>query len=76
MAEIDCAFQMPEPRIIGYDEIDFPGRRRQRDGAIGRYEEDGAYPTPAEILSRIATLFLIFLWIASAADCLVDALGM
>ena len=76
MAEIDCVFQMPESSTIGYEEIDFPGRLRQRDRTIGRYEADGAYPTPAEILSRIGALFLIFLWIASATDCLVDALGM
>jgi hypothetical protein len=76
MAEIDCAFQMPEPQFIGRDEIDFPGRRRRRDRTIERCEADGAYPTPAGILSRIGALFLIFLWIAAAADCLVDALGM
>jgi hypothetical protein len=76
MTEIDYAFQMPESSTIGLDEIDGSGRRRGRDRTIGRREADGAYPTPAEILSRIGTLFLIFLWIASAADCLVDALGM
>jgi hypothetical protein len=76
MAEIDCVFQMPDSPIIALDEIDFPDRPRLRARAIGRYEADGAYPTPAEILSRIGALFLIFLWIASAADCLVDALGM
>jgi len=76
MAEIDCAVQMPESPMIGYDEIDFAGRPRPRDRTLGRWEAVGAYPTPAEILSRIGALFLIFLWIASAADCLVDALGM
>jgi hypothetical protein len=76
MAEIDCAFQMPESPIIGREEIGFATRRRRRNRTIGRYEADGAYPTPAEILSRIGALFLIFLWIAAAADCLVDALGM
>jgi hypothetical protein len=76
MAEIDCAFQMPESPIIGYDESDFPRRPRWRDRAIGRCEAEGSYPTPAEILSRIGALFLIFLWIASAAECLVDAMGM
>jgi hypothetical protein len=76
MAEIDCAFRMPESPIIGYDEIDFPRRPRLRDRTIGRYEAEGSYPTPDEILSRIGALFLIFLWIAAAADCLVDALGM
>jgi hypothetical protein len=76
MAEIDCVFQTPESPITAFDEVDFPDRPRRRDRTIGRYEADGAYPTPAEILSRIGALFLIFLWIASAADCLVDALGM
>jgi hypothetical protein len=76
MAEIDCAFQMPASPIIGCDESDFPSRRRWRDRTTGRYEAEGSYPTPAEIFSRIGALFLIFLWIASAADCLVDALGM
>jgi hypothetical protein len=76
MAEIDCVFQMPESPIIAFDEIEFPNRQRRRVRTIGRYEADGAYPTPAEILSRIGALFLIFLWIAAAADCLVDALGM
>ena len=76
MAEIDFAFQMPESPMIGYDEIDFAGRPRLRDRTLGRCEAEGAYPTPAEILSRIEALFLVFLWIASAADCLVDALGM
>ena len=76
MAEIDWAFQMRESPIIGYDEIDFPRRQRLRDRSIGRCEADGPYPTPAEILSRIGALFLIFLWIAAAADCLVDALGI
>jgi hypothetical protein len=76
VAEIDCVIQMPESSIIAFDEIDFPDRQRRRDRTIGRYEADEPYPTPAEILSRIGALFLIFLWIASAADCLVDALGM
>jgi hypothetical protein len=76
MAEIDCAFQMPASQMIGYDEIDSARRPRLRDRTLGRCEAEEAYPTPAEILSRIGTLFLIFLWIASAADCLVDALGM
>ena len=75
MAEIDCAFQMPDSPMIGYDEIDSARRPRLRDRTLGT-EAEGAYPTPAEILSRIGALFLIFLWIASAADCLVDALGM
>ena len=75
MAEIDCAFQIPESPIIGHDEIDFAGRSRRRDRTLGGGEAEGTYPTPAEILSRIGALFLIFLWIASAADCLVDALG-
>jgi hypothetical protein len=76
MAEIDCAFQMPESPMIGYGDIDSARRPRLRDRNLGRYDAEGAYPTPAEILSRIGALFLIFLWIASAADCLVDALGM
>jgi hypothetical protein len=76
MAEIDCAFQMPDSPMIGYDEIDSTRWPRLRDRTLGRCEAEGAYPTPAEILSRIWALFLIFLWIASAADCLVDALGM
>lgn len=76
MADIDGALLMPEPRIAGFDKIDLPERLGRRGSAVRRCDLKEPYPTPAEILSRIGALFLIFLWIASAADCLVDALGM
>ena len=73
MTNVDDALPMSGPRIFADDEIEFPRHWSRRDRIVGEAEE--SYPTPAEILVRIGALLLIFLWIASAADCLVDALG-
>jgi hypothetical protein len=73
MTDVDDALLMPGPRIFADHEIEVARRSSRRDRIAGESEE--SYPTPAEILLRIGALLLIFLWIASAADCLVDALG-
>ncbi len=73
MTDVDDALPMPGPRIFADHEIEIPRRWSRRDRIVGEAEEP--YPRPAEILVRIGALLLIFLWIASAADCLVDALG-
>ena len=73
MTDVHDALPMPGPRIFADHEIEFPRRWNRRDRIVGEAEE--SYPTSAEILVRIGALLLIFLWIASAADCLVDALG-
>jgi len=75
MTDVDDALLMPGPRIFADDEIEVPRRWSRRDRIDERCEAEESYPTPAEILVRIGALLLIFLWIASAADCLVDALG-
>ena len=73
MTDVENALPLRGARIFAHDEIEIPQRWSQRDRIVGEAEE--SYPTPAEILVRIGALLLIFLWIASAADCLVDALG-
>ena len=75
MSEVDDALLMPGPRIFADDEIEVPRRCSPRDRIAERCDPEESYPTPAEILVRLGALLLIFLWIASAADCLVDALG-
>jgi hypothetical protein len=75
MTDVDDALAMPGPRIFADDEIEVPRRRSRRDRIAERCDAEEFYPTPAEILVRLGALMLIFLWIASAADCLVDALG-
>jgi hypothetical protein len=75
MTDVDDALLMPGPRIFADREIEVPRRWSRRDRIDERCEAEESYPTPAEILVRIGALLLIFLWIASAADCLVDALG-
>ena len=75
MTHVDDALPMPGPRIFADDEIEAPRRCSRRARIAGRRDAEESYPTPAEILVRIGALLLIFLWIASAADCLVDALG-
>ena len=74
MTDVDDALPMPGPRIFADHEIEIPRRWSRRDRIV-ESEAEESYPTPAEILVRIGALLLIFLWIASAADCLVDALG-
>ena len=75
MTDIDNALPMPGPRIFADDEIDLPRRWSRRTRIVERGNAEGAYPTPGEIWTRIGGLLLISLWIACAADCLVDALG-
>jgi hypothetical protein len=75
MTDVDDALRMFGPRIFVDDEIEVPRRCSRRDRIGERCEAGESYPTPAEMLVRIGALLLIFLWIASAADCLVDALG-
>jgi hypothetical protein len=75
MTDVDDALPMPGPRIFADDEIEFPRRCSRRDRIAERCDAEESYPTPAEILVRVGALLLIFLWIASAADCLVDASG-
>ena len=76
MTYVANAFPTTQPRSFDHDEFDVSGRDGGRDRALGRSDAIGSYPTPAELVSRMAGLILIFLWIAAAADCLVDALGM
>ena len=75
MTDVHDALPMPGPRIFADDEIEVPRRCSRRDRIAERCDAEESYPTPAEILVRVGALLLIFLWIASAADCLVDALG-
>ena len=75
MTDADDALPMPGPRIFADHEIEVPRHCSRRDRIAERCEAEESYPTPAEILVRIGALLLIFLWIASAADCLLDALG-
>jgi hypothetical protein len=75
MTDVNDALPMPGPRIFADDEIAVPRRWSRRDRIVERCNPEGSYPTPTEILVRLGALLLIFLWIASAADCLVDALG-
>jgi len=75
MTNVDDALPMPGPRIFADHGIEVPRRCGRRDRIAERCEAEESYPTPAEILVRIGALLLIFLWIASAADCLLDALG-
>jgi hypothetical protein len=75
MADVDEVLLMAAPLALAFDEAEIPLRRPRRVRSLGAYDATASYPTPAEILSRIAGLILIFLWIACVADCLVDALG-
>jgi hypothetical protein len=75
MTDVDDALPMPGSRIFADHEIEVPRRCSRRDRIAERCDAEESYPTPAEILVRVGALLLIFLWIASAADCLVDALG-
>jgi hypothetical protein len=75
MADVDEALLMPAPRALDFDEAQIPLRSPRLVRSLGAYGATASYPTPGEILSRIAGLILIFLWIACVADCLVDALG-
>ena len=75
MTDVDNALPLLGPRIFADDEIEVPRRCSPRDRIAQRCDPEESYPTPAEILVRLGALLLIFLWIASAADCLVDALG-
>jgi hypothetical protein len=74
MTDVDDALAMPGPRIFADEEIKVPRCCSRRDRISETWDAGESYPTPAEILVRLGALLLIFLWIASAADCLVDAL--